>query len=52
MPNHFHFLVRIKPDEDLIAFFEERYPARERSAMSLKDIADLTSRQFKNFLIS
>jgi len=57
MPNHFHFLVRIRPEEDLIEYFKERYSVRERSTMSERDIADLDfadliSRQFKNFLIS
>ncbi|TVR29552.1 MAG: hypothetical protein EA390_09600 [Balneolaceae bacterium] len=43
MPNHFHFLVRIKPEKDLLEFMEEKYPfmGEERSAMSQKDIADL-----------
>jgi len=44
MPNHFHFLLRIKPEEELISFFEETYPAKARSAMSPKDIADLDLR--------
>jgi len=52
MPNHFHFLIRIKSEEELVEYFLEKYPDRERSAMSDKDIADLVSIQFKNFLIS
>lgn len=63
MPNHFHFLIRIKTEEQLAGFFEEKYPSKIRSAMSQKDIldldaepdmdlADLCSNQFKNFLIS
>lgn len=43
MPNHFHFLLRIKPEEELIEFMKEKYPAigKERSAMSHQDFADL-----------
>jgi len=58
MPNHFHFLIRIKSEEELIEYFHIKYPEKfssssnQRSAMSLKDIADHTSNQFKNFLIS
>lgn len=58
MPNHFHFLIRIKDEKELIEYFHIKYPERfsspsnKRSAMSPKDIADLTSNQFKNFLIS
>lgn len=57
MPNHFHFLIRIKTEQELLDFFEEKYPDRVRSAMSQKDISDLEasnliSNQFKNFLIS
>ena len=75
MPNHFHFLIRIKDEEELVDYFIEKHPdkvksavgkgfsAHGRSAMSLKDIADLDvdlsesiskmiSNQFKNFLIS
>ncbi len=52
MPNHFHFLVRIKDEDVLGGYFREIYPDVERSAMSHKDIADLVSKQFKNFLIS
>ncbi len=65
MPNHFHFLIRIKNEKELIECFKEKYPGKigsaagERSAMSFGDIADLSesiskliSNQFKNFLIS
>ena len=59
MPNHFHFLLRIKTEMELLVFYEEKYPDQVRSAMSQKDIADLKtnlsnfcSNQFKNFLIS
>lgn len=57
MPNHFHFLVRVAREDELMAFFKEMYPIGDRSAMSLSDIADLDfadfiSKQFKNFLIS
>jgi putative transposase len=65
MPNHFHFLIRIKNEQVLVEYFMEKYPDKVRtvmagrSAMSHKDIADLSgliseliSNQFKNFLIS
>ncbi len=52
MPNHFHFLIRIKDEKELVNYFMEKYPDLERSAMSHKDIADLVSRQFRSFLIS
>ena len=45
MPNHFHFLLRVKPEEELIEFMNEKYPGmgNKRSAMSQKDIADLVT---------
>ena len=58
VPNHFHFLIRVKSEKILVDYFKEKYPDKvksasgERSAMSQKDIADLVSNQFKNFLIS
>lgn len=59
MPNHFHFLLRIKTEEELLDFFREKYPRKVRSTMSFEDIVDLEtnltnlcSNQFKNFLIS
>ena len=49
MPNHFHFLLRIKPENDLLEFIEEKSPKMgkkrskptNRSAKSDKDFADL-----------
>jgi len=52
MPNHFHFLLQIKNEDELESYFDEVYPGEKGSAMSLEDIADLVSRQFKNMLIS
>lgn len=59
MPNHFHFLLRIKAEKEILDFYEEKHPDEVRSAMSQQDIADLKtnlpnfcSNQFKNFLIS
>ncbi|WP_340103366.1 hypothetical protein [Rhodohalobacter sp. 8-1] len=34
MPNHFHFLLRIRNEEKLGSYFEELYPKERRSAMS------------------
>ena len=54
----FSFSIRIKSEQELIEYFHIKYPEKfssssnQRSAMSLKDIADLTLNQFKNFLIS
>lgn len=50
MPNHFHFMVGIRPVEELVGFFREKYP--DRDPQSFKNFADLVSNQFKNFLIS
>lgn len=50
MPNHFHFLVRIKSEEELRLFIKKKYP--QRDPQSFENFADLVSNQFKNFLIS
>jgi len=67
MPNHFHFLIRIKDGEELIDYFREKYPDKVRAAAAARSamsppksfgadlsnlIPELISNQFKNFLIS
>ena len=50
LPNHFHFLIRIKAQEELVAFFRNIYP--EKDPQCFQNIADLLSNRFKNFLIA
>lgn len=50
MPNHFHFMLRLKNKEELISFIDEKYPNSD--PQSFQNFADLFSNQFKNFLIS
>lgn len=48
MPNHFHFLVRIKQENGLLEFFREKYPKKE--AAYFQNLSGLLSRQYGNFL--
>ena len=50
MPNHFHFLIRIKSNESLLEYFKIKYPAK--NPQGLQDLAGLVSRQWGNFLNS
>ncbi|WP_343697418.1 hypothetical protein [Flavobacterium sp.] len=50
MPNHFHFLIRIKSQNDLLIFFEK---VNNRSLKKgLHSIENLTSKQFSKFISS
>lgn len=65
MPNHFHFLVQVKPENELIQFFGDKYRANPnpqgfqnpnpKGFQNLKGLGDLglienlLSRQFSNF---
>ena len=65
MPNHFHFLVQVKPENELIQFFGDKYRANPnpqgfqnpnpQGFQNLKGLGDLglienlLSRQFSNF---
>src|SRR5699024_7104949 len=48
--NHFHFMVKTKPLEEFLAFFEKKYP--DKDPQSFGNFAGLLSNPFKNFLIS
>lgn len=48
MPNHFHFLVRVKKESVLNEFFKEKLE-RELNLKGFKNLEDLISRQFSNF---
>lgn len=50
MPNHFHLMIGIRGEKELIEFYKGKYPNRD--PQSFKNFADLLSNQFKNFLIS
>src|SRR5699024_10289115 len=50
MPNHFHFMVKIRSKEELEDFFTGKYP--DKDPQSFQNFADLLSNQFKNWLIS
>jgi putative transposase len=47
MPNHFHFVLRIKPEEELKMFYQQSNPA---SAYSACRVMRLNSLQFSRFL--
>lgn len=54
MPNHFHFLVQVKPENQLIQFFGDKYRANPnpqgfQNLEGLGLIENLLSRQFSNF---
>jgi REP element-mobilizing transposase RayT len=48
--NHFHLAVKIRSENELKQFYQEKYPKRD--PQSFGNFADLLSNQFKNFLIS
>ncbi len=50
MPNHFHFMIKVRSERELLVFYQEKYP--DQYPQSFKNFADLVSNQFKNFLIS
>lgn len=50
MPNHFHLVLRLKTEDELVSFIGKKYP--ETDLRSFGSFADLFSNQFKNFLIS
>lgn len=47
MPNHFHFLVRVKKESVLNEFFKEKLE-RELNLQGFKNLEGLISRQFSN----
>ena len=55
MYNHFHVMIRIKPERDLVAFFRLGHPSGLKDAKGLasgKNINILLSRQFNNLFNS
>ncbi len=50
IPNHFHFMVRMKSENQLFFHFKQKYPNKD--PQSFGNFAGLLSNQFKNFLIS
>lgn len=50
LPNHFHFMVKVKGREQLRIFYKKKY--KDKDPQSFQNFADLISNQFKNFLIS
>lgn len=50
MPNHFHFMIKVKSHRELSKFVRNKYP--DRDPQSFGNFADLISNQFKNLLIS
>lgn len=48
--NHFHFAVRIRSEEELVRFFEEKKP--EADLTGFGNLSGLVSKQYSNFLNS
>lgn len=46
MPNHFHFLVRIKSEKEISMFFRE---VKGRNLQGFQNLEGLTNQQFSNF---
>lgn len=49
MPNHFHFLVRIKAEQELLQFFRK---GKSKDLTGFQNLSGLLSRRFSNFLNS
>jgi len=47
LPNHFHFLIKIKSETELEKVYLKKYP--KQNLQSLEDITAYTARQFSNF---
>ncbi|MBY0425417.1 MAG: hypothetical protein K2Q22_07270 [Cytophagales bacterium] len=56
MPNHVHFLIRVKSEEALIGFWNEKYPAKligeQKSLEVYENLQGLTPQQFSNLFNS
>ncbi len=51
MPNHFHFLIRVKSEEHVVSYFRSaRKNIREEDLTGFKNLSGLLSRQFSNYL--
>jgi REP element-mobilizing transposase RayT len=49
MPNHFHFLVKIKSNDELIDFFKMTLTSKSKNLQGLEDLEGLISQQYSNF---
>jgi len=47
MPNHFHFLVKIKSRDELLNFYKTKYPKKD--PQGFQNLAGLNSQQYSNF---
>jgi putative transposase len=47
MPNHFHFLVRIRSEENLLDYYKTEFPSK--NPQGLQDLTGLNSKQYSNF---
>lgn len=50
MPNHFHFLVKIKSEEEVSLFFKDKLENKNQTG--LEDLSGLISKQFSNLFNS
>jgi REP element-mobilizing transposase RayT len=52
LPNHFHFLLRIREKDSINNYFKEIYPDLNHLVLTNEQTSNLLLRRFKNFLIS
>jgi putative transposase len=52
IPNHFHFVLRIKKEEQLKLFFKSKLKNKNKNQTGLEDLSGLISKQFSNFFNS
>lgn len=57
IPNHFHFVVKIKPEEKLKSFFKDKLSkgskaSNEKDLQGFQNLGGLISQQFSNFFNS
>jgi REP element-mobilizing transposase RayT len=50
MPNHFHFLVKIKSEEEITLFFKEK--SENNNQIGFENLSGLISKQFSNLFNS
>ncbi len=48
MPNHFHFMVRVKSEEVLKEFYKEKHSKRNKDLTGFENLSGLVSQQFSN----
>jgi putative transposase len=49
MPNHFHFLIQIKSEQELELFFNQKISSNIKAFPKFKTLEKLISKQFSNF---